>query len=724
MHPLYFRSRSSKVTHYELVSAATLLASMLLSNAAQAASPTVPIACPAGSNLIAKTTMSTSDTGGYFANDAARLIDNTWDGWAPNIASIATAKVSFASQNLTALQIYTDNNQGKMQWSLDNGVSWNTLTYTTAYDWNTAILPSTSTQNQIMLKRVASLDNAVEINLCGTVAVPPISGCIYDKTSIKQNCLPEQTKLSSSASTFIEPHYPAFPEPANADPAFTAACKTSHDKYWTVAEDGKAYRTWHPAFDSDCPNGFGHEHGDDPRTSKIVQEAGGLDYIGGGYPPFGYAMHSDPSHTNSPHEDHVGHKVFVANDIKMAFGNPPGTNSAPMQGRVNGSLQTVYSDYLVDSGITCQWLSKIHQGTHSPDALFNNAHEYFLNVSCNDQHQGGVSTKFSVKKVAFFGKLNEIKARGNPLTTIPPATPGGYSAPETSLLTQSNAAPYVITTRFGPTNNGFGDERGFVDFDEVKYKSFGAGPTLDRLIHTEIWKSSTNSSVPQIKTLNGGSITFNPYYMVFNPARMLNGSTVNRTVTLCDMQTNPYYPSPKYRNLLNNFCSPLGTGALPSWNSPDSPFDGTVRSLHFKGIDLTNASGAETFCTDSLGQNPVAVNSSGKCPTTSPLKQRANKINNGWQYQANTSVCIKTDNKVGAASTQPCVGANIEGTLTESSLLSYDVSTKVWLGGTRIPRAPTSFLDAVLKQGGTSQPVLGYEYISNHGADKGVHAPN
>lgn len=724
MKTSYFRMMCNKAIHYGLLATAILVASTLWFNVAQAASPTVPIACPAGSSLIAKTTMTTSDTGGYFTNDAARLIDNTWNGWAPNIATVATATVGFPSQKLTALQIYTDNSQGNMQWSLDNGVTWNTLTYTTAYDWNTAILPSTNNQTQIVLRRDASVDNAIEINLCGTVSVPPVYGCIYDKTQIKQNCLPEQTKLSNNSSTFIEPHYPAFPEPGNVDPAFTTSCKASHDKYWTVAEDGRAYRTWHPAFDSECPNGFGHEHGDDPRTSKIVQEPGGLDYIGGGYPPFGYAMHSDPSHTNSPHEDHVGHKVFVANDIKMAFGNPPGTNSSAMYGRLNGLVQPVSSQYLVDSGITCQWLSKIHQGTHSPDALFNNAHEYFLNVSCNDQHQAGVSTKFAVKKIAFFGKLNEIIARGSPLTTIPPAAYGGSSTPDTSLLKQSNGTAYTTNTRFGPTNNGFGDERGFVDFDQVKYKSFGDGYGLERLVHTEIWKSSTSNAIPQIKTLNGGSITFNPYYMVFNPSRMLNGSIVNRTVTLCDMYTNPSYPSDKYRTLANNFCSPLGAGALPSWNSPDSPFDGTVRSLHFKGINLSNASGNQTFCTDALGQNPVPVNPSGKCPATAPIKQRANQINNSWQYQSNTSFCIKTDNKVGAASTQPCVGANIEGTLTESSPLSYDTNSKVWLGGTRIQRAPTSFLDAVLKQGGTDQPVLGYEYISNHSADTGVHAPN
>ena len=84
--------------------------------------------------------------------------------------------------------------------------------------------------------------------------------------------------------------------------AIESCTQEQHDAYAVVGQDGKRYPTWHPPTG---PGGcsFGHEHGRDPRGSKLYDDAGGL--------PFGLANEalaiSDPA--NPRDEDHVGHKV-------------------------------------------------------------------------------------------------------------------------------------------------------------------------------------------------------------------------------------------------------------------------------------------------------------------------------------------------------------------------------------------------------------------------------
>ncbi len=64
------------------------------------------------------------------------------------------------------------------------------------------------------------------------------------------------------------------------DPDILGTCSASvHDTYVVTGPDGQLYRTWHPTKDpSGC--GLGHDHGDDPRTSKVNAELPALGYIG------------------------------------------------------------------------------------------------------------------------------------------------------------------------------------------------------------------------------------------------------------------------------------------------------------------------------------------------------------------------------------------------------------------------------------------------------------
>jgi len=272
-------------------------------------------------------------------------------------------------------------------------------------------------------------------------------------------------------------------------------CRDLHDRYWVKGDDDLAYHTWHPSAVDGCE--FRHEHGDDAATSDIIEYAGG-------YPGFGFAM--EQQHAGSSmqrHEDHFGHKIVVANDIKLAIGTSTNSN-----------------DTLYDAGITCDWLSKIHQGSHSSDALTNNTHEYYLNMKCDDTHQQE-PTEFSVKIMADWGQANKVTYIGS----------GGHvlidpvDALVTSFLTFPwNGAPDPITppTMASPPNpNG---AREFTAISGLQWRPWSrvAQPA-------ELWQQDEVS----VQT-PAGSISFAPYYSVFNPARLLKSDyTLQRTVDLC-----------------------------------------------------------------------------------------------------------------------------------------------------------------------------------------------
>ena len=99
---------------------------------------------------------------------------------------------------------------------------------------------------------------------------------------------------------------------ASGRPALTRrARRSSTTPTRPLGPDGKRYPTWHPAVDPASGCRFGHEHGRDPRGSRLYGMVGAI--------PFGYANEQldiwDPA--NPRHEDHVGHKVEWENDIAM-----------------------------------------------------------------------------------------------------------------------------------------------------------------------------------------------------------------------------------------------------------------------------------------------------------------------------------------------------------------------------------------------------------------------
>jgi hypothetical protein len=127
--------------------------------------------------------------------------------------------------------------------------------------------------------------------------------------------------------------------------------KRQHDRYSTVGPDGKRYPTWHPAVDPISGCTFGHDHGRDPRGSRLYHVVGEI--------PFGLAAQAmrqwDPSVAII--EPHGGHRITWENGVAL-------------QQRVGGSR--------VDIGVRCDFLMKIHRG--GGDSL----HELAYHALCDD----------------------------------------------------------------------------------------------------------------------------------------------------------------------------------------------------------------------------------------------------------------------------------------------------------------------------------------------------
>lgn len=284
-----------------------------------------------------------------------------------------------------------------------------------------------------------------------------------------------------------------------------------HNSYWVLSDengpsesardyDGDGdyetyYPTWHPPVhnegqDDECF--FMHDHGEDPRTSPHYD----LDDAVSIGVPFGFVHSKTGNHHHDPRlEDHVGHKVIVQNDYTLVNGRP-------------FNVGTTFDEV----GIQCNWLSKVHQGSHSSDALSNNLHEYFLNIECTD------GTHARVKELASWGFRNRTFSEN--------CTKGWYWP-----------GFYASGPDHDPNENGhpFNDgKREFACIDDRDYASYQIGPYAgEPQLLMEIWKPDGKISAPQ----NEGSVLFSPYYITRNSTRYFDYQWTDRFDTT---QVNTY----------------------------------------------------------------------------------------------------------------------------------------------------------------------------------------
>ncbi len=317
-----------------------------------------------------------------------------------------------------------------------------------------------------------------------------------------------------------------------------------HNTYAVVGPDRKLYPTWHPPVDPATGCRFGHEHGRDPRGSDLYRRTGPI--------PFGYANEQlaiwDP--TGIRNEDHVGHKIEWENDVPFDLGD--------------GVASTLFE-------ITCDVLTKLHQGTHSRDAFTNNLHELVYQLDCT----GG--TRIGMTVMAAIGTAGEMveSCDHDVHLTVGPPTPlnspnggGKRTIPDLACIQQHMLVP--------PGQNS----------------SFGSA------LH-ESWQISAG-----IRTVSGHSVvSIDPYYQVFYPSRFYDASLPNVTGRVVDMCFTTEANGDRADGWLCDLATANGTLTSLAYDDPRSPFNGVRRQVDINGNRLDNAEGPEVWYSDPFGRN-------------------------------------------------------------------------------------------------------------------------
>jgi hypothetical protein len=338
-----------------------------------------------------------------------------------------------------------------------------------------------------------------------------------------------------------------------------------HASFSVIGPDGKRYPTWHPPTAVDPSTGqtctFGHEHGDDPSTSNIYTWV--TDFLDATPStsrgiPFGYVSealdtYAANSSTVTRHEDNVGHKIIVANNVKLVAQSP--------RGYVRDAAGNV---------ISCDVLIKVHQGSHSGDAIINNAHELLYAAKCSDG-TGIISSTMST-----FGNANEFNR----------------SCDNTLVTTAGSNLPA-----------GDGGERRIPDrtcIDRNVLVPTGQQSSIWALY--EVWESAN-----ELTTADGSTLaSFDPWFGVRNPARAHAGGVNNSILDLVDVSdlTDPAD---------NGRTSGYPFDEVTEWEylcgeqmvkqNPASPFDGAERDYYLKSTTVTNTGGATTWFTTPWGRD-------------------------------------------------------------------------------------------------------------------------
>lgn len=337
-----------------------------------------------------------------------------------------------------------------------------------------------------------------------------------------------------------------------------------HDRYATRGPGGKLYPSWHPPSVVDPATGrrcsFGHEHGRNPRRSDlyrwVAHHLGGL--------PFGAATEAlDAYAAANPgvatrHEDHVGHKVEWQDDVRRG-------------------------------GVTCDFLTKVHQGSHSADAFANNVHELIYAMRCDD------GTRLLTTTLARFARPNRFARSCQP----------SFEVVTSSLL------------RF-PPGRGIRQipDRACVDRHVLvptgHYSRFARGLY-------EHWASSN-----RLFTRSGRQIAYwDPAFAVFNPSRYFDPTRPNglaRTVDLCwERPTSGDRASGSACDLATDY----GRRAPIPFDDPRSPFDGTHRETYLNQTSIFNRRGPRRWYTNPYGRNASRRPFTGAlCQLVSPTLKR------------------------------------------------------------------------------------------------------
>ncbi len=339
--------------------------------------------------------------------------------------------------------------------------------------------------------------------------------------------------------------------------------KASHDSFSKIGPDGKKYPTWHPPSAVDPATGktcnFGHEHGRNPEGSDlntfINQQYGGI--------LFGYANEKLDEYNISKgisngmrHEDHVGHKIEWENNVRL------NVNQCNRPASI-GCFE------FIPTNVTCDFLMKVHQGTHSKDAFANNVHELAYFVQCSD------GTKIAATKMVPFGTPGEFMTTCDKNRTIrvggatPSNSPTGGGVRFISDLRCVDENIYVPSNQFSNFSLGL-----YEDWVSSNYLVTSGGRTL---------------------------AYFDPHFAVFTPSRYYDPTkpdNVGRSIDLCyGAGTNGEKARGGECDVVKQYSDRI------TYDDPRSPMNGVHREFYFNQTWIDNEGGPTTWYTDPYGGN-------------------------------------------------------------------------------------------------------------------------
>lgn len=347
-----------------------------------------------------------------------------------------------------------------------------------------------------------------------------------------------------------------------APTAYDTCSAELHESFAVVGPDGRRYPTWHPPVVLDPVTGsactFGHEHGADPRGSDIhrwvVKHFTRKGYAAFAGIPFGLVNQAlddwagEPGNEGTPTraEDNVGHKIDWANDVQL-----------------------LAADGRTPLGVECDFLFKLHQGSHSSDATRNNVHELIYAAKCSD------GTKIIASTLSAFGAPNEFHSS---------CAPGG--------VVPSSGAPAYPT---GEGSRSIPDRR---CVDTYVLVPPSQGSSLWAVY--ESWRSSN-----VLRAADGSALAFfDPDFAVFNPSRFADITPaapqgVGRMVELAWLEEGERANRWPWTEVWNVEPFPYA--------DPRSPFDGAQREFSLGQTRVANGNGPRWWFTDAYGGRGATV---------------------------------------------------------------------------------------------------------------------
>jgi hypothetical protein len=332
---------------------------------------------------------------------------------------------------------------------------------------------------------------------------------------------------------------------------FDTCPKALHDRYRVRGPDGRWYPTWHPPTVIDPATGrrctFGHEHGRNPRNSQLWPWIRDLQ---GGI-PFGYAnamldeWNAARGITGAMrHEDHVGHKIEWQNDVRLHVS-------------VDGRRVPI------EPPVICDVLGKLHQGTHSPDALAMNLHELAWFARCTDGTEMALTV---LSAIGAPGSFHRSCGRG------------------VEVVVDRTPPPPVVRGR----GMRFIPDRTCVERHILvpagQFSQFSLGLYED-------WLTAN-----YLRTADGRQLAYwDPHFAVFNPARYHDPARpggLGRTVTACWERLGE-------RRARGGPCDGVPPGL--AWDHPASPFNGAHREMYVNQLWITNRGGPRVWYSDPFG---------------------------------------------------------------------------------------------------------------------------